>query len=413
MNAVEAEPQKFPRTFYFANAIELLERLAFYGFYIGLSLYLTNVVHMTDVQVGFLLGNWRLASSLAPIVCGALADRIGFRRSLILAFVLYSIAYGSLLLFPQKGIAIAALFLAAIGGAFMKPVIMGTVVRTSPAGRQTEGFAIFYRMINSGSVLGKSLAYVVRRFVALRFVSGTSVIASLLALGIAIFAYEEPPKEDTANEREKPGIGEMLQGYWTALKDLRFTGFLVVFSGFYFMAEQFYMTFPKYVTRHIDEKAPLEIITLINPAFIAIGQGFVTRVLRRLEPVTAMSIGLLIASTSMLVMGAFPTIVGACVSGAIFAVAEMSCSPRFYDTVASFAPSKAKAGLYMGLVFVPAAIGAWLGGQASGILIARYLPKDGARAPLTIWSIYAAFGIVCAGGMLLYRTLARPRNDAA
>ena len=44
------------------------------------------------------------------------------------------------------------------------------------------------------------------------------------------------------------------------------------------MAEQFYMTFPKYVTRHIDEKAPLEIITLINPALIAIFQGVVTRV---------------------------------------------------------------------------------------------------------------------------------------
>ena len=43
-----------------------------------------------------------------------------------------------------------------------------------------------------------------------------------------------------------------------ALKNLRFTAFLLIFAGYYFMAEQFYMTFPQYVTRHIDKKAPLD-----------------------------------------------------------------------------------------------------------------------------------------------------------
>ena len=66
----------FPRTFYYANAIELFERLAHYGLYIGLSLYLTNIVHMGDKEVGSTLGNWRLVASLAPIPCGAIADRI-------------------------------------------------------------------------------------------------------------------------------------------------------------------------------------------------------------------------------------------------------------------------------------------------------------------------------------------------
>ena len=34
----------FPRTCYVANAIELFERLAFYGMYVGLSPYLSKVV---------------------------------------------------------------------------------------------------------------------------------------------------------------------------------------------------------------------------------------------------------------------------------------------------------------------------------------------------------------------------------
>src|SRR4051794_35028409 len=87
------EPEKFPPTFYFANAIELFERLAHYGMYVGLVLYLTNVVGFGDVAAGILMGNFRLVGSLAPVPCGTIADRITFKRSLIVAFCLYAVGY--------------------------------------------------------------------------------------------------------------------------------------------------------------------------------------------------------------------------------------------------------------------------------------------------------------------------------
>lgn len=403
---VEKSEAGFPPTFYYANAIELFERLAHYGLYIGLSLYLTNIVHMGDKEVGSTLGNWRLVASLAPIPCGAIADRITFKRSLIVAFLGYSLAYAGILLFPIREVAIPSLFLAAIAGGFMKPVIMGTVVRTSPPGRQAEGFGVFYRMINAGSVVGKIIAYGVRRFVALRFVSTTSVIASLIALGIAVFAYQEPKDADADPKAKGPALVDTLKGYGTALRDLRFAAFLVIFAGFYFMAEQFYMTFPKYVTRHIDEKAPLEIITLVNPFLIATCQGRVTKALKGVDSVKTMALGVTIGAISMLVMGAIPNLAGALLSGAIFAFAEMTFSHRYYDQIATFAP-KGKAGMYMGLAFVPSAIGSWVGGQASGRLIERYMPAVGPRSPLTIWSIYAGLGLACALAMVVYGVVTR------
>jgi dipeptide/tripeptide permease len=406
----DATKQPFPRTFYYANAIELLERLAHYGVYIGLALYLSNVVNMSDVQVGWVLGNFRFLGSMAPIPCGSIADRIGFKRSLIIAFIGYAVGYTCLLLFPAKLPAILSLAVIAVSGGFLKPVITGTVVRTSPPGREAEGFGIFYRMVNSGSVVGKTLAYLVRSFVALRLVAATSVVASLAALGLAVFAYTEPQDAAGVAKAKPPSLGVVLRGYGTALRNLRFAAFLVVFAGFYFMSEQFYFTFPQYVTRHIDKKAPLEIITLINPALIAIFQGFVTNAVRRLQAVTAMTLGVVIASCSMLVMGSFQSLAGACVSGAIFAFAEMTFSHRFYTHIASFAP-KGKAGMYMGLAFVPFAIGAWIGGQASGFLVAKYLPKEGPRDPFAIWSIYAALGLGCAFLMFVYGLITRERTQ--
>lgn len=407
---VTAEKQPFPRTFYYANGIELLERLAHYGVYVGLALYLSNVVKMSDPEVGIVLGNFRFVGSMAPIPCGAIADRITFKRSLMIAFIGYAVGYSCLLAFPEKLPVILSLALIAVSGGFLKPVITGTVVRTSPPGREAEGFGIFYRMVNSGSVLGKTLAYLVRSFVALRLVAATSVVASLAALGLAIFAYTEP--DDAAAKTKGPGLGVVLRGYGTALRNVRFAAFLVVFAGFYFMSEQFYFTFPQYVTRHIDKKAPLEIITLINPALIAIFQGVVTRVVKRLPPVTAMTLGVIVAATSMLVMGSFQSLAGACLSGAIFAFAEMTFSHRFYAHIASFAP-KGKAGMYMGLAFVPFAIGAWIGGQASGFLVAKYLPKEGARDPFAIWSIYAGLGLVCAFAMFVYGQMTKGRTAEA
>ena len=397
----------FPRTFYVANAIELFERLAFYGMYVGLSLYLSKVVGIGDKETGSLLGNFRFVGALAPIPCGAIADRISFKSSLIIAFTLFALGYGGLYLYPRPETATIALMMIAVGGGFMKPVITGTVVRTSPAGRQDEGFAIFYRMVNAGSVTGKTLAYGVRILVSIRHVLITSVIGSLVALGLAAAAYKEPERGKATPE----AFGKLLAGYGTALKNARFAVALVVFAGFYFMAEQFYMTFPKYVTRVVDKNAPLELITLINPALIALFPGVVLKATRRLHPVSGMILGMLLGAVSMLVMGVVPGMVGACISGAIFAFCEMCFSPRFYDYLASFAPS-GKAGMYMGLAFVPFAIGAWVGGQASGRLIAAYLPEVGERHPTLVWSLYAGLGLAFALAMVVYRHFAVTRQRA-
>jgi POT family proton-dependent oligopeptide transporter len=267
-------------------------------------------------------------------------------------------------------------------------------------------------MINSGSVVGKTLAYGVRALASVRFVLVNSTIASLIALGLSVFVYTDPERGRVENP---PSFWKTLRGYGEALANLRFTGFLIVAAGFYFMVEQYYMTFPKYVTRHIDEKAPLEIITLINPAVIAIFQGRVTSLFARVPPFVSMACGVFTAALAMFVMGVAPGLIGACCSGAIFAVSEMMFSPPFYATMANFAP-EGKAGMYMGLAFVPFAIGAWIGGMVSGPLIARYLPEKLAehavRSPFTVWSTYAACGLACAILMSAYALFARTKPAA-
>ncbi len=114
----------------------------------------------------------------------------------------------------------------------------------------------------------------------------------------------------------------------------------------------------------------------------------------------------------MLLMGAIPTLYGACGSFFVFAIAEMILSPRYYEYVSSFAP-RGREGLYMGLSIVPAGIGGLAGGVLSGRMVAKYLPKTGPRAPLVVWGTYAAIGVFCAILLEVYAaTIARRRDDA-
>ena len=67
MNTTEQKPAastwRFPKDFWIANFMELLERAAYYGFFIVLTLYLTDIVGFTDIQTGFIAGIFTIAYS--------------------------------------------------------------------------------------------------------------------------------------------------------------------------------------------------------------------------------------------------------------------------------------------------------------------------------------------------------------
>jgi dipeptide/tripeptide permease len=410
--AVEKKP--FPTVFWVANGIEVLERAAFYGVYINLQVYLIDNVHMTERGVGDLLGVFAFLKAILPVAVGAIADLIGFRTSLICAFSLYAAAYLALFTAPTRELAYGALMGMAVGGAFMKPVISGGVKKYSPEGRQTEGFAIFYAAVNGGSVIGKVITWAIRTAISLRASMISAIVASVLALATAIFAYREPPVVDANGAAVTPPkqkllevIGETARVYARALTDVRLALFLVIVAGYYLLIEQFYQTFPVYMVRAISDKAPRELFSLVNPISIAVLQVLVARVTMRLDPLLAMAAGIGLGAVSMLAMG-IPTMATAAGSFFVFALAEMAFSPRYYAFVGSFAP-KGKEGLFMGLALAPGGVGPLVGGVLSGRLIERYLPKEGERMPLAVWGTYAAIGLVCALAMLGYRAVFRHR----
>ena len=119
---------KFPREFWMANYMELAERAAYYGFFIVLTLYLTDIVGFTDKETGVVAGVFFAGLYLLPTFVGAIGDKIGFKNGLILAFSLLTIGYFFLGVFTTKIPVVIFLTVILIGGSVFTPKSITSVL---------------------------------------------------------------------------------------------------------------------------------------------------------------------------------------------------------------------------------------------------------------------------------------------
>ncbi len=125
---------RFPRTFWYANGAELCERAAYYGMFITLFRYLNTDIGFTDPQTGLITALFAGGIYFFPTFMGIMADKIGFKQALMVAFTLLTAGYALLGAYQLKTTAVLALVLIMFGGAIIKPVISGTVAKCSDGG---------------------------------------------------------------------------------------------------------------------------------------------------------------------------------------------------------------------------------------------------------------------------------------
>lgn len=451
MNSPETKPSGFPATFWTANVIELFERGAYYAMASFVVIYLTETLGMSPTFATFLNGSllWGLIYFL-PILSGTLADKYGFKRSLVVAFILLALGYlvmGNIQSFWPTGTNYAIPVLMGIvfiglGGSIVKPCIAGTVQKTSGL-RATLGFAIFYMVINIGSISGRAISYFVRSLLGIPAIFFPVAFAFAMAgLLIVLFLYREPQyvpdgKKD-GQAVQKRTLAQALLGIVTVLRNWRFAFFLVVIGMFWILYVQLYNLIPLFL-RWIDPQAPVELYTLVNPIMIVSLQLVIARLARKWTPVRSIIFGVLVTTLGMLVNILAPVFfadislkvsllrfgsvqvllpiagIFLIVSIASMALGEMFASPRIYEYIGAIAP-KGQEGLYLGYANLPVALGsifgAPLGGRLFEIFIANPVKNGLPANPSAIWLIVAGMGVVSMAGLALYdRFLVRKKQD--
>ncbi len=422
---------KFSRPFWTANIVELLERAAYYGMFIVITLYLSREVGYNDIWAAWIAGGFSAGLYFLPPFSGAYADKIGFRKALLLAFALLTVGYFGLGALPFKSTVIPSMIIIMIGGSFIKSVITGTVAKETSTANRARGFSIFYAMVNIGSFSGKTLVYPIRMELGLVYVNFLSAGFTLLALLIVFLFYKS-----SKTEGEGKSMKEIWEGLVRLIKQPRLIVLILIISGFWMVQHQLYATMPKYVIRLIGESAAPSWYANVNPLVVVLTVMFVTQLMRKKSALTSMTIGMLIMPISALAMAsgklfdlnnsqlgflgmhpvAFMMIVGIIFQG----LAETFISPRFLEFFSLQAP-KGEEGMYLGFSHVHSFISALLGFGISGYLLDRYCPNPNTLTEVEkltaydhahyIWYFFAIIVSVAAIALIIYGIVTR-RIDA-
>ncbi|MCX6136515.1 MAG: MFS transporter [Ignavibacteriales bacterium] len=438
-NVAAPTAPEFPRVFWIANFMELLERAAFYGFYIAITLYLTDLVGFTDKETGIVVGVFvALMYFLTPFV-GAISDSIGFKKGLIIAFVLLTAGYTLLGLFHTKMLVIGVLFMIAVGGSFIKPLISGTIAKVTTQENRARGFALFYWVVNIGSFSGKTFVPFIRIGAGLEYVNFFSAGMSLIALVFALIFF----KQEEVTHKGK-SVSEVARSLVKVLTNLRLLALILIVAGFWTTQYQLYATMPKYVIRLLGEDSKPEWIANINPLIVVLFVVLITKLMSKRKAATSIFVGMLLVPVAALVIslgqmiensvgpslsvfGLFslhPLTLTLIVGIALQGFAESFISPRYLEYFSLQAP-KGEEGTYLGFGYLYSFFAAIAGFILSGFLLDKYCPDPKTLpAGLTaiqraayyqdaghIWYYFIGIGLVTACSLLIYTSVVN-RNDA-
>ena len=392
MNRLSATFRKFPRSFWAANTMELFERWAWYGMFMVLALYLTGstetgALGFSQSQKGMLMGTVVAILYFLPVITGALADRIGYRKILVVAFFMLATGY---LMMGQVTSFTAMFFVflyVAIGAALFKPVISASIAKTTNEKTSSIGFGIFYMMVNIGAFIGPLFAAKFRGISWNYVFIMSAVIISLNFLVLFIF-FKEPEREKS-DEPLLKSIKDALKNIVVTLKDWRFFLFLIIIIGFWSMYNQLFYTLPVFIDQWVDTAVLYnwiynlwpglaralpgsasgvinpEILTNIDAFYIIVFQILVSTFVMRFKQLNAMIGGIFVSTIGIGLMFAFNNVFFLFVSILVFGLGEMASSPKITEYIGRIAP-KDKVALYMGCSFLPMAGGNFFAGILSG-----------------------------------------------
>ncbi len=411
---------KFSRAYWVANGVELLERAAWYGVFVVITLYLSRVLSYSDLEAAVTSGILTAGLYLLPTFSGAIADKMGFRGALMLAFSLLTIGYASMWVLPtmlqsaglveygvfapdnpladsvgeiivfhglegswQKWLFIPVMLIIMVGGSFIKSVITATVARETTAVNRARGYSVFYAMVNIGAFSGKTIVKPLRDAMGNEGLIVLNLFAAsmtLLALILVAIFYRS---------QETEGQGKTMSEIWAALiavlKRTRLVILILINTGFWMVQHQLYASMPKYILRMVGEGASPSWYANVNPAVVVLSVGLVTQMMRNRTALTSMTVGMFIMPISALCMAAGNIVGGEAilglhpiafwmVVGIVFqGLAESFISPRYLEYFSLQAP-EGEEGLYLGFAHLHSFVSAILGFTLSGVLLNSFCP---------------------------------------
>jgi dipeptide/tripeptide permease len=450
----------FQRPFWVANITEIFERLSYYGAFASLALYLQERLNFSTEQTGTLTGLFGGMVWFLAIFGGAAADRLGFRRALSIAYLILAAAYfligsiGASWLAPVRNAVPMGLFVGvilmipALGVALVKPCVVGTTARASKENVRSIGYSIYYTLVNIGGAAGPYFASWAHRNLGVENVYRVASLSVFAMFFVVLFFFREPRKPGDA---PPPSISEVARNFcvvvgnarlvlpvlalalllriglwiypsvnlpwwiWLVLLALvlagisRFMWFLLIFTGYWVVFWQQYISLPGYIHGYINPHADVEMILVTDGLTVICLTLALNLLTRKIPAFQAIILGTLVTSCSWVILALRPTVWAAVLAIFVLALGEITQSPRYYEYISRLAPP-GQQGTYMGFAFMPIGIGSLIGGWFGGTLLHHF--GEVQHQPARIWWCITSLGLVTAALLWVYDQIVTKRTVA-
>ena len=411
----------FQPPFWVANFTEIFERVAYYATQAVLAIYLTEQLHFSSVLADTLVGIAGFVVYALAILAGTLADRFGFRRTLLLAYLILTTGYfllGSLetpWMAPLRHavgdtwLVSLVLLVPSLGPGLVKPVVAGTTARASSENVRALGYSIYYTLVNIGGAVGPLMAWLVREKMGwgIANVFRMASLSVFLMFWVTLLFYREPGRADDARVEK---ISTALKNMFIVLGNGRYVTFLLISSGFYIVYWQIFISAPIFLRRYVNPNANVDRILSIEGITIICFQILVAYLTRKIPAVPTIAIGFLVAAFSWILLAVHPSMFMFGVLLVVLAFGELTQASRYYEYCSRLAPPEQQ-GLYMGYAFLPIAIGELVGGALGGYLL--HVFGEVLHRPAQMWWVIAAIGVLTAALMWLYGRIVTPVDAKA
>jgi dipeptide/tripeptide permease len=396
----------FERPFWVANISELFERLSYYAAFASLARYLNETLRFPVEKATSLTGLFGGLVWFLAIFGGALADRLGFRRALSLAYLILSGSYfllGSLQAswlapirnsMPLTLLVILVLMLPAFGIALVKPSVVGTTARASKENVRSIGYSIYYTLVNIGGFAGPYTASIVHRHLSVENVFRIAALSVFLMFFAVLLFFKEPRR---AGEVQATSMAQSAKNFLVVLSNPRFMLFLLIFSGYWIVYWQEFIILPLYVHNYVNSKADTELLLITGPLTVISLQVIVSLLTQKIPSFRAITLGTFISALAWIILIIHPTVSMVVLTLFAVSIGEITQSPRYYEYISRLAPA-GQQGTYMGFAFLPIGIGAFIGGPFGGLLMHHF--GEVTHQPVRIWWVVTAVGVVT--GLLLW-----------
>lgn len=426
---------RFSPTFWVAVVMEFFERGSYYGMMSVLSVFLVlngddGGLGFTKEQAGSILGTIPPLLYFLPIVAGAIADRYGYRKILYFAFSCMVVGYGLTGIFSGSGfdgvggrylLVFTSLLVMAVGAGFFKPVISGTIAKSTNESNSGLGFGIFYWSINLGAFLFPLILIPVLKSYSYSYIFYLSAGIGVLLLLINTFFYKEPKIESSEDQRptQHKSLGQVFAEMLLVIKDWKFLLMVGLYSIFWILYFQMYGTVLWYVDEHMDMTPvnnavnrflslfvdnpswffDVEHVTVVNAGVIILLQLVVSKIVQRAPALPTMIVGIGFGTLGMAILSFSDSPWLFIVGIMTFTLGEMTAHPKYNSYIGMIAPPDKKA-LYMGYSFLYGVIGSSIGGFIGAALYVKYVEEM--ANPSAFYLIFASLGLFSMIALILY-----------